>query len=76
MEKTIWSEKSQRLRKALADARKNAGFTQADLAKKLERPQSFVAKYEGGERRLDLVELMEICRILGVDPVRLVRELG
>ena len=43
-------------------------MTQAVLAGKLERPQSFVAKYEKGERRLDVVEFLEIARQLGADP--------
>ena len=43
-------------------ARKTAGLTQHQLAKRLRRPQSFVAKYEGGERRIDVVEFVTIWR--------------
>jgi len=43
-----------------------ANLTQVALAKKLRRPQSFVSKYEIGERRLDLVELGEICAAMGI----------
>jgi len=43
-------------------ARKAANLTQHQLAKRLRRPQSFVAKYEGGERRVDVVEFIEIVR--------------
>ena len=43
-------------------ARKAAGLTQHELAKRLRRPQSFVAKYEGGERRVDVVEFIEFAR--------------
>jgi predicted transcriptional regulator len=43
-------------------ARKTADLTQHELAKRLRRPQSFVAKYEGGERRIDVVEFVTICR--------------
>jgi transcriptional regulator with XRE-family HTH domain len=50
-------------------ARKAAGLTQRDLAKRLRRPQSFVAKYEGGERRVDVVEFIEICKAIEVDPI-------
>ncbi len=50
----------------LRQARHQRGITQAELAARLGRPQSFVSKYESGERRLDLVELRQICKALGV----------
>jgi transcriptional regulator with XRE-family HTH domain len=56
-------------------ARKAAGLTQHALALRLEKPQSFVAKYEGGERRLDVVEFIAIFRALGADPLKLVAAL-
>lgn len=56
-------------------ARKKAGLTQHDVAKRLRKPQSFVAKYEGGERRIDVVEFITIMRVIGADPVRLLRAL-
>ena len=56
-------------------ARKKAGLTQQTLAKRLKRPQSFVAKYEGGERRLDVIEFLAIARTIGADPLRILREL-
>ena len=52
----------------LIQARKDAGLTQQQVADKLGRPQSFVAKYEGGERRLDVVEFLEIANLLDADP--------
>ena len=59
----------------LVAARHKAGLTQEELAKKLNRPQSFVAKYEQQERRLDVVELVQISKILQADPHRFVREI-
>ena len=56
-------------------ARKAAGLTQHALARLLKKPQSFVAKYEGGERRLDVVEFIAIARALGADPLRLMAAL-
>jgi transcriptional regulator with XRE-family HTH domain len=56
-------------------ARRRAGLTQQELANRLKRPQSFVAKYEGGERRIDVIEFTEICRAMGADPVRLIKRL-
>jgi hypothetical protein len=41
----------------------------------LKKPQSFVAKYEGGERRLDVVEFIAIVRALGADPLKLIAAL-
>lgn len=52
-------------------ARKAAGLTQHALVLRLKKPQSFVAKYEGGERRLDVVEFIAISRALGADPLKL-----
>ena len=57
----------------LVRARKTAGIPQAALAEMLGRPQSFVAKYEGRERRLDVAEYIAIARALGADPYRLLR---
>jgi transcriptional regulator with XRE-family HTH domain len=48
---------------------------QSDVARRLRRPQSFVSKYEGGERRLDLVEFLHIARAVGFDPARFVERL-
>lgn len=50
------------------DARNNAKLTQIELAVRLERPQSFVAKYELGERRVDVIEFVAIAGALGLDP--------
>ena len=50
----------------LKQLRTKANLTQADLAKKITQPQSFVSKYESGERRLDILELRTICLALGI----------
>ena len=55
----------------MVGARKAAGLTQQALARRLKNPQSFVAKYEGGERRLDVVEFITIARALEADPLKL-----
>lgn len=52
--------------KLLLDIRKEKGITQVELANKLEVPQSFVSKYESGERKIDLIELNLICNALGI----------
>ncbi len=60
--------------KQLIAARKNKGLTQLQVAQALGRPQSFVAKYEGGERRLDVIEFLELAEILEVDPCQLLAQ--
>ena len=54
-------------------ARKEANLTQSSLAKALCQPQSFVAKYENGERRLDVVEFLNIIQILGLDSCEILK---
>lgn len=56
-----------KLRQALVEARTAAGLTQAELAKKLGRTQTFVSNYERGERKVGVVELVLIARVLGVE---------
>ena len=66
MAKSIYSREQLALQALLRQVRLNADLRQEQLAAKLKRPQSFVSKYESGERRLDLVEIMEICRAIGI----------
>lgn len=47
-------------------------MTQVELSKRLRKPQSFVSKYERGERRLDVVEFLEVADALGADPHKLI----
>ena len=60
----------------LISARKRQGLTQQAVADLLDKPQSFVSKYESGERRLDVVEFCQIAKVLGEDPAALLREMG
>jgi ribosome-binding protein aMBF1 (putative translation factor) len=68
---TVAEEAHKKLRDLLINSRKHAELTQAELATRLKRPQSFVSKYERGERRLDVVEFGEVARALGINPVRI-----
>jgi transcriptional regulator with XRE-family HTH domain len=54
------------LQALLRQVRAEAGLRQADLAQRLGQPQSFVSKYESGERRLDVLELRTICLAIGI----------
>jgi len=60
----------------LIKARKDACITQSDLAKTLDKPQSYISKYERGERRLDIVEFLHIARALTIDPHFIVTEIN
>jgi len=55
-----------RLQALLREIRREAGLTQTDLAKQLGQPQSFVSKYESGERRLDVLELRQVCNAVAI----------
>ncbi len=66
MDKAIYSADQRVLCQLLRSYREQAGLRQVDVAEKLGLPQSFVSKYESGERRLDLVELRQVCLVLGV----------
>ena len=52
----------------LRELRLQAGVTQQVLAKRLGNTQTFISKVERGERRLDLVEFVEVCEALDIDP--------
>lgn len=64
MEKNLYTDRQVILLSLLRAVRKTAGVRQEDVAKTLDRPQSFVSKYESGERRLDVLELYDVCKAL------------
>jgi transcriptional regulator with XRE-family HTH domain len=61
-----YTDRYELFREILKELRESKGVTQAQLAERLEIPQSYVSKYETGERRLDFVETAEICEALGI----------
>jgi len=58
----------------LVTARKEAGITQVELGLRIGHPQTFVSKFELGERRLDAAEFIHISRALGADPHKIIRD--
>jgi len=58
----------QRLLALLKQLRRESGVTQVELGQRLGNTQTFVSKFERGERRIDVVEFVEICEALGADP--------
>lgn len=75
MSKTLHTSEYDYFRRLLVAARKKAGLSQVEVSEKLGRPQSFVSKYESGERRLDVVEYIQICHALSIDPRDIIAEL-
>jgi transcriptional regulator with XRE-family HTH domain len=75
MRDTLRSPRQQQLRALLRDLRKRQHLTQTQVAKRLSKPQSFVAKYERGERKLSAIEFIEVVRALGAEPTVVMRQL-
>lgn len=73
--KSLRTPAHRELLRQLVAARDRKGMTQQELAKRLRRHQSFVAKYERGERRLEVIEFVQICRELGVSPETIIANL-
>ncbi len=74
--KTLGTDRHKALIAFLTERREAAGLTQAELAAKLGEYQSFVARLESGQRRVDVVELIDLAEQLGFDPAAAVRKLS
>ena len=75
MRKSIHRAEYQVLVKLLRERREAAGVTQTELSRSLGRSQSFVSDLERGQRRLDVIELRDICAHLRVDLMKFIAEL-
>jgi transcriptional regulator with XRE-family HTH domain len=73
--KTLRSRAHKALIAALREARKQAGLSQHELGKRLKRPQSFVSAYESGQRRVEVLEFLQITNILGTDACEILKQL-
>lgn len=74
--KTLGTERHKALIAILVDKREASGLTQMELAAKLGEYQSFVARLESGQRRVDVVEFLELAEILHFDAYEVLRELA
>lgn len=72
---SIYSEQYQFVIRALKEARIKQNITQEKLAQALNRPQSFIAKVESGERRLDMVEFVLLARLLSINPETVIKKI-
>ena len=73
--KSVFTKRYALFRNLLIDARRRAELTQRDIAKSAGRVPSFIANIETGERRLDVIEFLDYCRLLNVDPRELLDQL-
>jgi transcriptional regulator with XRE-family HTH domain len=71
--KSIYTDRHRKLCELLKTQRKAAGLTQTVVAKRLSKPPSYVAKYELGDRRLDVLELIDVAAAIGFDPCKLIK---
>ncbi len=75
MQKTIYSKMARLVHTALAEIRNKAGLTQRELAKKLGREHSFVARIEQGARRVDVIEFYLICKACNASPESVIKRI-
>jgi transcriptional regulator with XRE-family HTH domain len=73
--KSLESARHKALVDLIVQKRKAAGMTQADLAARLGEYQSFIARLESGQRRVDVVEFLDLAEALGFDPIRAISAL-
>lgn len=69
-------EARRRLCTALREARESVGLTQTDLAKRLGVGQSYVSKIENGDRKIEVAELVLVCRALDIDPLKFFKSIS
>lgn len=74
MASSLHSDKYRIFRDMLVQARLASGLTQVEIAEKLAKPQSYVSKYERGERRLDFAEFMDLAEIMGIDVAQFIEK--
>ncbi|HEX8181160.1 MAG TPA: helix-turn-helix transcriptional regulator [Pyrinomonadaceae bacterium] len=73
--KTGSEETYVRFQRMLVEARKKSGLSQQEVADRLGRPQTYVSKCELGTRQMDVVEFLEMSKVVGFDPVMFIRKL-
>lgn len=66
--KSVHSDQYAAFLAIITTARNELGLSQRELAQLLGKPQSYVSKYERGERRLDIIEFLDLCEVLKLDP--------
>ena len=75
MTKSVFTTSYRIFLELLKQTRQGKNITQVQLAHKLKKPQSYISKYESGERRLDVIETREILKKMDVPFVDFFRRL-
>lgn len=73
--KSVFTKRYKLFLSILTSIRQDRGLSQRALSKKLRKVETYVSKYERGERRLDIVEFLEIAKALGADPHEIINRL-
>jgi len=73
--KSTYTDRNKIFLKLIIAARKQVGLTQQELAVRLKKPKSYVSKYELGERRLDIIEFLDIATTLDIDSCSILRKI-
>jgi len=76
MRDEIHSEQHARLRAVMKRERKNAGLRQSDIAKKTNRSQAYISKFENGDLRLDVIDFVLFCDVIGCNPHDVINEIS
>lgn len=75
MSRAIYSFEYSRLREILLNARESKNITQAELARLLNKPQSYISKYENGDKMLNVIEFISVCNALEIEAEKVIYEL-
>ena len=76
MSRTVASPRTEALRLFLIEQRKSANLTQAEVAERIGRHQPYVSDIEAGQRRVDVVQLLELADVIGFDPHEALRRMS
>lgn len=76
MKKSVWQVKYKLLASELKSLREKSNLTQTQLSEHLDKPQSYVSKYECGDRYLTFIEVLAICEVIQVNPNAIIDKMG
>jgi len=75
MKKSIYTKENNLLRSWLSNKRHEAELSQRQLASLLKINHTIICKIETGERQINVIELIEYCKVLNTNPVEIIEQL-